>query len=73
MTAAHMNYRVSKLTSVYKQASLCEFCRSQSKDNMIFLYIYLYRSNLTFSGVLRGTQGGHVERCVNLKHINAKC
>ena len=32
---------------------------------------YLYRSNLTFSGVLRGTQGVHFERYVNLLNMNA--
>ena len=26
----------------------------------------LCRPNLTFAGVLRGTQGGPVDRCVNL-------
>ena len=41
------------------------FCRSRSQENGIHKNI-LYRLNLTFSGVLRGTQGGHVERCVIL-------
>ena len=26
----------------------------------------LYRSKVTFSGVLQGTQSGHVERCIHL-------
>ena len=39
--------------------------RSRSQDNMVHTNS-LYRSNLTFSGLIRGTQGDHAERCANL-------
>ena len=53
------------LTSVENLTSFCEFCCSRNQENTIYKN-NLYCSNLTFSGVLRGTQGGHVEKCVNL-------
>ena len=58
--------------SIQNLISFGGFRRSQSRNNTIHKNI-LYHSNHTFSAVLRGTEGSHVERCINVYCIKATC
>ena len=53
------------LTSIQNLTSFADFVVLEVKKIRIYQN-NLHRSDLTFSGVLRGTQGSHVEMCLNL-------
>ena len=55
---------VSTEANLKSEVFLWTLC-SRSQENIIHK-TNLYCSNLKFSGVLRGTQGGHAEKCVKL-------